>query len=200
MMTAFILQGFSTDRTFSDPSLDLLRGTMAEHDIQLHGVTNGWQNHGIQSFGRCAIEQLRKNKYDGILIGHSLGALAALSVVDAMPMRHLILCSPSALFSEDINSNLDPAVCSRIGEKRLKELSNFSAADAVSSVNRLRIPTTILFGERERELHPRLVARSGELAAQIEGATLLEVIGAEHSVGENPYALELARIVSNVSK
>lgn len=200
MTTVFLLQGFSTDRTFADPSLDVLKETMAAHDIQLHGVTDGWQDHGIRSFGRCAIEQHRYYEYDGILIGHSLGALAALSVVDVMPVRHLVLCSPSALFSEDILSSLDPSVTSRIGEKRVKELLSFSAADAVTSVNRLGIPTTVLFGERERELHPQLVARGGKLAARIAGAKLFEVTGAEHSISENPYAFELSRVVSNITE
>ena len=114
-------------------------------------------------------------------------------------MQHLILCSPSALFAEDIRSHVDPLIRQRIGEKRIHELTTFSAAEAVSSVNRLGIPTTILFGEKERELHPQLVARSGKLAARIAGATLVEVTGAAHSIGERPYALELARIVSDIA-
>jgi pimeloyl-ACP methyl ester carboxylesterase len=81
----------------------------------------------------------------------------------------------------------------------MQELASFSAADAVSSVNRLGIPTTVLFGERERELHPQVAARSGKLAGRIAGAILLEVAGAAHFVGENPYALELARVVGNIA-
>ncbi len=151
MPAAFLLQGFSPDRTFTDSSLDVLKDTMTEHGILLNGVTDGWGEHGVQSFGRLAIEQHQYSEYDGVLIGHSLGALAALSVVGAMPVRHLVLCSPSALFAEDIRSDLDPVVSRRLGEKRIQELADFSAVDAVSSVNQLRIPTTILFGERERE-------------------------------------------------
>jgi len=193
------MPGFSPDRTFTDPSLDMLKDAMAEHDVLLYGLIEGWSEHGIRSFGEHAIEQHRYNEYDGILIGHSLGALAALSVVGAMPVRHLILCSPSALFAEDIRSNFDPVVGRRIGEKRVQELANFSAAEAVASVNRLGIPTTVLFGERERELYPQVVARSGKLAARIAGATLVEVTGAAHFIGENPYALELARTAGNIA-
>lgn len=199
MPAAFLLPGFSPDRTFTDPSLDLLKDTMAEHDVLLHGVAEGWNGHGVRSLGERAIEEHRNYEYDGILIGHSLGALAALSVVDATPLRHLVLCSPSALFAEDIHSNFDPVVGLRIGEERVRELTSFSAAEAVSSVNRLGIPTTVLFGERERELHPQVVARSGKLAARIGGATLLEVAGAAHFIGENPYARELARVVGNIA-
>lgn len=199
MSAAFLLPGFSPDRTFTDPSLDLLKEAMVEQDIQLYGVAGGWSEHGVQSFGRCAVEEHRYNKYDGVLIGHSLGALAALSAVDAMPVRHLILCSPSALFAEDIRSNFDPIVGQRIGKKRVQELASFSAAEAVASVNRLEIPTTVLFGQRERELHPQVVARSGKLATRIAGAELVEVAGAAHFIGENPYALQLARVVSDVA-
>lgn len=200
MPAAFLLQGFSPDRTFNDPSLDVLKDTMAEHDILLHGVTDGWGEHGVQSFGKLAIEQYQSYEHNGILIGHSLGALVALSVIDAIPVRHLVLCSPSALFAEDIRSDLDPLVSRRIGEKRIQELTNFSAADAAFSVNQLGIPTTILFGEKERELHPQIVARSGKLATEIAGATLIAVADAAHFVGEKPYAIELARVVSNIAE
>lgn len=199
MSAAFLIPGFSPDRTFTDSSLDVLKETMVEHDILLSGVTDGWSGHSVRSFGECAIEQHQYCEYDGILIGHSLGALAALSIVDTMPVRHLILCSPSALFAEDIHSNFDPAVGRRIGEKRVQELASFSAAEAVTSVNRLGIPTTVLFGERERDLHPQVVSRSEKLAARIADAALIEVAGAAHFIGENPYALELARVVGNIA-
>ncbi len=199
MKNVFMLQGFSKDLAFDDPSLDLLREAMAEHDIQLHGVENGWKDYGIRSFGMRAVEQYHDYPYKGILIGHSLGALAALSVLEFMPVRHLVLCSPSALFSEDIKSGLDPLVAVRIGKKRIQELSSFSVAEAVSSVNRLGMPTTIMFGERERVLHPRLVSRSCELADKIVNATLLEVPGAGHSIGENPYAFELSVVMGAIA-
>lgn len=198
MSAAFLVPGFSPDRTFTDPSLDVLKDAMAEHDVALYGVPEGWNGHGVQSLGQRVIELYQDHEYDGILIGHSLGALAVLSAVDAMPVRHLVLCSPSALFAEDIRSNFDPVVGGRIGEERVRELASFSAAEAVSSVNRLGILTTVLFGERERELHPWVVARSGKLATRIAGATLLEVAGAAHFVDENPYAQELAQVVGNI--
>jgi pimeloyl-ACP methyl ester carboxylesterase len=199
MSAAFLVPGFSPDRTFTDSSLDVLKDRMAEHDVTLYGVPEGWNGHGVRSLGERVVEQYQHYEYDGILIGHSLGALAALSTVDAMPVRHLVLCSPSALFAEDISSNFDPLVGRRIGEKRAEELASFSAADAVSSVNRLGIPTTVLFGERERKLHPQVVARSGKLAAGIAGATLVEVAGAAHFIGEDSYAREMARVVGNIA-
>ncbi len=199
MSAAFLVPGFSPDRTFTDPSLDVLKDAMAEHDVALYGIPEGWSGHSVRSLGQRVIELHQDHEYDGILIGHSLGALAALSTVDAMPVRHLVLCSPSALFAEDIRFNFDPVVGRRIGEERVRELASFSAAEAVSSVNRLEIPTTVLFGERERELHPQVVARSGKIAAGIVGATLLEVAGAAHFIGEHPYAIELARVVGGIA-
>lgn len=199
MSAAFFVPGFSPDRTFTDPSLDVLKDTMAEHDVLLYGVAEGWSEHGVQSFGERVIELQKDHKYDGVIIGHSLGAMVALSVVGAIPIQHLVLCSPSALFAEDIRFNFDHSVSHRIGEKRMQELASFSAAEAVSHVNRLGIPTTVLFGERERQLHPQVVARSGKLATRISGAKLVEVAGAAHFIGENPYALELARVVGNIA-
>lgn len=114
-------------------------------------------------------------------------------------MRHLVLYSPSALFSEDINANVSPAAHQRIGEARVRELADISAARTAALVNRLAIPTTILFGERERELYPNLVARSEQLASAITGSELKEIAGAAHSIGENPYAHEVAQIVSDIA-
>jgi pimeloyl-ACP methyl ester carboxylesterase len=199
MLAAFLIPGFSQDQAFNNPKLDLLKSNMAQHDILLNSIADGWNEDGIHRYGERAVEQHQYFKYDGILIGHSLGALAALSVIDQMPVRHLILCSPSALFAEDIPHNLDPLVNRRLGARRVQELTRFSALKAVSSVNELRIPTTILFGEKERELHPLLVARSRKLAAQIARATLIEVANAEHSIHEIGYASELARVVKTAT-
>lgn len=199
MTTAFLLTGFSPDKTFADPSLDILKDEMSTYDVVLEGVTDGWKEYGIRGFGQRAVEQSRAGSYDGILIGHSLGALAALSTIDLMPVRHLVLCSPSALFSEDISKDVRLATRQRIGEARMRELKDFSAAEATTSVSQLAIPTTILFGERERELYPHLVSRSEQLAAAIAGAELIEVASAAHSIGENPYAHKLAQVVSRIA-
>ncbi len=199
MVAAFLVPGYSPDKTFTDPDLDELKHAMAAQGALLSGVTSGWGEQSVQDFGQRALEQLQHCEYNGILIGHSLGALAALSIVDQIPLRHLVLCSPSALFSEDINTNLDPALAQRIGQKRVQELKFFSALDASSLVNDLRIPTTILFGEKECELHPYLVARCGQLASVIANAELIEVAGAAHFIGEQPYANELARVVGRIA-
>lgn len=198
MKAAFLIPGFSPDLTFDSPSLDLLRESMSTQSVALHGVTDAWKEHGVQDFGRLAVEQSRQSNYDGVLIGHSLGALAALKVIDAMPVRHLVLCSASALFAEDIHNNVSPTVVERIGDARALELSEFFVADAVQVVNRLAVPTTVLFGEKERETSPYLVARCSQLAADIIDAELIEVTGAGHVIGCNPYAAELTRVVSNI--
>lgn len=199
MTSAFLLTGFSPDKTFADPSLDVLKDEMSTHDVLLEGVTEGWKEYGVRGFGQRAFEHSRTGNYDGILIGHSLGALAALSVIDVMPVQHLVLCSPSALFSEDLATNVSPAIRQRIGEARVRELADISATQAAASVGRLAIPTTILFGQREHKLYPHLVARSKQLAAAIAGAELREIAGAAHSISENPYAHEVAQIVSDIA-
>jgi pimeloyl-ACP methyl ester carboxylesterase len=199
MTAAFLVPGFSPNKTFSDPDLDVLKDAMAAHDVLLNGVTDGWGKYGVRSFGQRAVEQSQHCEYDGILIGHSLGALAALSAVDGMRVRYLVFCSTSALFSEDIRQNPNPVLNERIGEKRVQELERFSAADAIASVNRLGAATTVVFGEKERELHPHLVARSGQLAADIAGAELVEILGAAHFIGESPYAHKLAQLVGGIA-
>lgn len=198
MKAAFLIPGFSPDLTFDNPSLDLLREAMRSQGVALHGVTDAWGEHSVRDFGLLAVEQSRQYDYDGILIGHSLGALAALKVIDEMPVRHLVLCSASALFAEDIRDNLNTAVAERIGDARVQELSEFAVTDAVDAVNSLDIPTTVLFGEKERETSHYLVERCTQLAADIVNAELIEVISATHTMGDDPYASELARAVRDI--
>jgi hypothetical protein len=61
MPSAFLIPGFSPDRTFADPSLDALKVAMIGRDIQLYGVTDGWNDNGIKSLGERAIEQYQHN-------------------------------------------------------------------------------------------------------------------------------------------
>ena len=198
MNAAFLIPGFSPDLTFESSTLDPLREAMRKQGVVLHGVSDAWGDYSVQDFGQLAVEQSRRCKYDGILIGHSLGALALLKVIDSAPIEHLVLCSTSALFAEDIRDNLNPVVAERIGDARVQELSDFSMLDAVALVNSLGIPTTVMFGEKERENNPFLVARSNKLADNIVNADVIEVDGAGHKIGCDPYANELARVVSDV--
>lgn len=192
-----MIPGFSPDLTFEDSSLDLLREVMVANQVELYGVTDSWGNYGVHEFGRLAIKQASQFEQYGIFIGHSLGALAALKVVGEMPVRHLVLCSVSALFAEDIANRANPAVEKRIGDKRVQELSKYPVTEAVGIVNNLGIATTIMFGKNEREANPSLVARCTQLANDIVNSELIEVEDAGHVIGFNPYASELARVVSS---
>lgn len=80
----------------------------------------------------------------------------------------------------------------------MAELKSFSAMDAVSEVNAQGIPTTILYGEKERDLYPDLVKRCHNLATDINDADLIEVSGAAHFIGEEPYSSALAQAVSDI--
>ena len=197
MKSAFLIPGYSPDLTFKDPSLDLLRDEMTKYQVNLYGVTDSWGNYSVYEFGKLAIKQAQLLEQNKIFIGHSLGALVALKVVSKIQVRHLVLCSTSALFAEDIANNANPTVEKRIGPQRVHELSKYMAAEAVDSINRQGISTTIMFGENERETNPNLVARCTQLAKEIDDAELIEVEGAGHVIGLNPYANELARVVSS---
>ncbi len=198
MKAAFLIPGLSLDLAFESSTLDPLRESMLAQDIKLYGVTENWRGHSLPSFGELAVEQAQLCQYDGMLIAHSLGALAALRVIDKIKPRYLVLCSPSALFSEDIKANNNPELYQRIGERLMTELKNFSAMDAVSEVNDRGVSTTILYGEKERDLYPDLVVRCQNLATDITDAELIEVRGAAHFIGEEPYSSELAQVVSDI--
>lgn len=125
MKSALLVQGFSLELTFDDPSLDPLRESMLAKNILLRWAPGSWRGHSLRSFGELAVEQTQDHPYDGIIIAHSLGALAALKVIDKIQARHLILCSSSALFSEDIQANRNPRLYKHLDERLISELRTF---------------------------------------------------------------------------
>lgn len=198
MIHAFLIPGFNPERTFNDPAFDILRETMKLSGVHLDGVSQPWGEYGINEYGRLACDEMQEITDVDILIGHSVGAIAALAAAEQAPVRHLILCSPSALFAEDsVNLNGD-TIDEFIGQGRKKELSEFSSKEAVRMINMLALPTTVTFGSLEEEVNPRLTARAQQLARDITTSELVVINGAEHSIRHGIYAHELARLTSNM--
>jgi pimeloyl-ACP methyl ester carboxylesterase len=129
MTGAFLIPGFSPSRSFDHPDFDLLRDNMQKNRVYLDGVREAWDEYSVRDYGRLACLQIERSEHFNVLIGHSVGAIAALAVIEDMPVKHLLLCSPSALFSEDITGSHDPAITKFIGSRRLEELSKFSVQE-----------------------------------------------------------------------
>lgn len=195
MIDAFLIPGFNPNRIFADPDFDELRANMHDLGVRLDGVKQPWGDYGLREYGRVASSQMKRASVD-VLIGHSVGAIVALMAVEGMPVHDLMLCSPSALFAEDLATAPDPTATELLGQRRMSELSNFSAEQAATRINRLGLPVKIAIGSFEHQLHPRLVARAVQLASDITTAELVEIPGAKHSIRSNPYARVVAQLTA----
>lgn len=196
MRSAFLIPGYNKTRIFNGTEFDNLRNNMTNHGITLYGVQNAWGDHGVNEYGLLAAEQIKNIPYEGLIIAHSLGAIAALKVIERIEVRHLVLCSTSSLFAEDILESGAHDIVKVVGRSIVDELSDFSANQATEMVNRLGIKTTVVFGEKEHASNPMLVKRNQQLASSINDAELITIPSATHKMRENPYATEISRIVA----
>jgi predicted esterase len=170
---------------------------MHESGVNLNGIDEPWADYSISEYGRLACAQKELASAD-VLIGHSVGAIAALSVVQKLPIRRLLLCSPSALFAEDIAELTDSSAADFLGEKRYNELSRLSSYKLAEEVNQLGHDTVITIGSKEYHRNLNLVQRAKQLSESIHSSRFIEISGAEHSIRDDVYASEISRIVTTI--
>ena len=200
MINAFLVPGFHPTRSFMSTDFDLLREHMEEQSIELHGVSSTWGNYGIAEYGHLACSQIEKKSNIDVVIGHSLGAIALLSVVKELRTSHVIMCSPSALFMEDIMDEFNAPAAQFLGKKRYDELSSISSKRIAQEMGSLNIQSVVTVGSLEYERNINLVLRAQQLAQDSPSKAYVEIEGAEHSIRESTYAAALSRIVSNIDE
>lgn len=198
MISAFLIPGFNQYRSFEHSDFDVLKETMLQHDISLAGMADTWQSYGVREYGQLASAQLEQLKNIDVLIGHSLGAIAALASIEDAGVDNLILCSPSALFAEDADILNKPETVSFIGQKRVDELLQIGTEQTTDKVNGLRIRATITYGSNEKILNPALVHRAHALSDRIASSEVLIINGAGHSIRDGIYARAIARLISGI--
>src|SRR5689334_22816565 len=103
MLHAVFIPGFNPERRFSDEAFNTMRQAADAANCQWHAINDQWQSHTIQSYANAVARMTEAEPYQGLVVGHSVGALVALVVSQLIEVEKLVICSPSALFAEDIN-------------------------------------------------------------------------------------------------
>ncbi len=198
MISAFLIPGFNQYRSFDHSDFDVLRETMLQHDISVAGMVDAWQDYGIREYGQLANAQIEQLQTVDVIIGHSLGAIAALASIEDAGVDNLFLCSPSALFAEDADMLKRPETISFIGRKRVDELSQIDTEQTANKVSSLGIYTTVTYGSNEKILNPALVHRAHALSDKMVSSQILEINGAGHSIRDGIYARTIARLIEKI--
>lgn len=80
-----------------------------------------------------------------------------------------------------------------LGKRRVADCLALSAEDIAQKIDRLSIPTTLFYGEKEKTLHPRLVYRVKSTAKSIRQSKLIEVPGVGHQMRDARYMREIIK-------
>lgn len=195
--TIFVLAGFNFERTAESPAFAYLRKDLSKYYDRVVPLGTSWRYKTVSQMAHTFSElyEREKSEYNAIL-GNSLGAMTALIVAPTVKPERLWLASLSAFFKEDLpayGKDLGPNVRPWLNQRRLEDFQKLSATELAGKVSKLDIPTTLFYGELEKDAHPELVARVKTTAREIKNATLVELIGASHSMREKSYTDPLLR-------
>ncbi len=155
-----------------------------------------WNRKTVSGFVEAfrAVYAREKGGYN-VIMGGSLGAMVALVSAPQAAPDELILCSLSAFFGEDLGKYDEAYLNRRFGHRRVSDFKGLSAGELASQINGLSIKATLFYGQKEKELHPRLVARVKQTASELKNARLIEIPGAGHRMYEPEYVEGLRQVI-----
>lgn len=142
----------------------------------------------------------RKKGEHNTILGHSLAAMAAFVAAPMVKPDRLILASLSSYFKEDLPNYHRPfGKWKHENKRRLADYQTLSANDLAQQVNKLRIPTTLVYGAYEKKMYPELVARVKKTGKSIRRATVHELPNAEHPMATSAYTTGLLNVIKRLN-
>lgn len=151
----------------------------------------GWKQRTLSSYLKHFLAAHKSRPY--CLLGFSLGAMIAVSAAAVLQPRHLILCSLSPFFQEDISS-LTQDDQHTLGKRRIADLNNFSLR---ALARRINCTTHILAGSAESKV---LIRRCEIAQHEIQDATFTKIPGAVHSLSDWRYQQALGRVIKKIAR
>ena len=151
MKTIFLIRGFSLKKTAASPDFEDLRSQLTKLGYRVIPVDILWDYKTVSQFTRkfAILYQQQKSDYN-IIIGSSLGAVAALAAAPRLLPNELFLCSLSRVFVEDLTTSHKSKLRQRLGQRRLKDLELFSAKNLISQLNATSIKTSFSMEKRKK--------------------------------------------------
>lgn len=196
--TIFLIRGFSLKKTAASPDFKDLRNQLTRLGYRVVPVDTLWDYKTVSRFVQefSILYQQQKSDYN-IIIGSSLGAVAAMVSAPHLLPDELFLCSLSRVFVEDLTTARKNKLLRKLGQRRLKDLELFSAKNLIHQLNATSIKTSLFYGEKEKVLNPLLVAKVKERTARLSHAQLIEIPNAGHGMRESQYTQGLSRFLSD---
>lgn len=130
------------------------------------------------------------------IVGHSIGTIVALKLAGEWPIDQLLLCSPSALYDDDIGPENKENLLEIFTPQQVEAFTVMDTASAAGVLGSGETKTIVTYGEVEREANPGVYRKAHQLAGLIPNTTLVEIAGAEHSIRSPGYAQAVSQLLS----
>jgi len=196
MKTVFIIRGFAFNSTAADANFKSLRDMLSEHDYRVLPAPMMWNGQTLTSYVAKFVQfyELEKGTQN-MLMGGSFGAMASFIAAPLVKPDHLVLCSLSAFFREDLSNYDKQYLINMFGSRRAEDLRTHSAPAIASQVMQAKVNTTMVYGEKEKVMYPHLVARVRDTAAALHTSPI-ELSGAGHKMREPEYVAGLKSVLT----
>lgn len=187
MKTAFLLGGFDLHSTAKDGLYPVIEQGLRAHGYNVVPTDISWRRKVHTQYVKEFIELYNSQKTEhNIIIGNSFGAVVAFLATPQIDVDEIYLCSLSPFFNEDRQRLPDAYGIKYFGKRRLNDLRSYSADEVAASINGTKVH--VLYGEKEHQTSPPLVARCQEVAKLVLGADIHEIAGAPHNLTNPIYS------------
>lgn len=188
MKTVFTLLGYYLNETSSSKLATLNNGLTAK-GYNVVPVDISWKYKTHTQYVKEFVELYNKHKTEeNIVIGNSFGAVVAFIAAPIVKPDKIYLCSLSPFFKEDRVSYPDSYAIKFFGKRRTKDFRSYSADSLAREIAQQKIPTTVVYGEKERQTSPVLAARCQQTSQAIPDSELIEIPNCPHNMVEAVYS------------
>lgn len=192
---AFLIRGFRFGTSAADPDFESVRVVVQQSGYEVVPVPWTWNFKTLSQYTDKFVDFYTKNKGEyNVVIGHSFGAVVALTAAARTKPDLLVLCSLSGYFKEDMPKYTKTLLIKtpdlafhRIGKRRRQDFEELSAAGVAKKVKKCGISTVMLYGEQEKHMLPMLFHRVQQTASILKPARLIEIPGADHPLRNPAY-------------
>ncbi len=195
MKTIFLISGFDLDETAVEGYKLLAKGLKGKN-YNVIPVDIKWRRKIPSEYVKEFKAFYKKHKAkENIVIGNSFGAVVAFLSAASLKPSAIYLCSLSPFFKEDRGKFPDSYPLNRFGKRRVEDLWSYSADKTAEDINKTKVKTYVLYGEKEHKTSPNLVARAKNTAKKISNSSLIEVPNAPHNLEDKVYSSALVEML-----
>ncbi|NND64953.1 MAG: alpha/beta hydrolase [Gammaproteobacteria bacterium] len=203
--TLFILHGYHSeklDRTATGPEFEHVSKVFSDAGFLVKPFDKPWRDNTVSDMADLFCEFYENNKGNhNIVLGNSLGGMVAFVTAPLIKPQQLVLASLSACFKENLETYDEDFLANRVakfGDFQVANFKQLSAYALAREINDLGIPTTLCYGEKERDLYPYLVTHVESVAKQMPGSELKVLPSAEHSLRGTKYLEGIVGLVKSL--